>query len=457
MSSREGGEAKQAGGTRVSFSLQGQNNRRALARTKAFQEEEDEQVDESSRDIPLGVKRPKTQRSQEASGPSARPQTRVIPLQSHTDWRQERKARLGIASRHADQLGSLTSMRRSDAHSTDAMPKTSHHQDVHAPDRAFTEPQKQGLQTRETQQPKIPEQAHQEPQHDSTPPASVAGASPNSNPGSPEQVSPENAAVQAILSGHRTQGTHSNTVILQPTDEQMLRNDLDTCPDAPTLDHYQSMPIEEFGAAMLRGMGWKDGSGVGKSRMGPTRAPKVQRRAALLGLGAKERTTPTTQRSMPNSDRKSYTPALCKDSSSGSSKGPEASHRDTRYRPSSQDRSRHESYQGSSRDDSGHDSYQKISRDSSRHGSYRGSSRDDSRRDSYRGSSRDDSRHDSYRGGSRHDSRHGSYQKNSRDETRSSSRYHQDDSYHSSHNSSNYRREGRDDYRSEHSSRSYRR
>ncbi|WFD01081.1 DNA primase large subunit Spp2 [Malassezia yamatoensis] len=408
MSGREGGEAKQAGSTRVSFALQGQHQRRSLARTKAFQEDEEEEFDESSRDIPLGVKRPKTQRSQEESGPSAKPKPRVIPLHSHTDWREERKARLGIASRHADQLGSLTSMRRSDAHSSGDMPKASHHQDVHAPNRAFTEPQQQGLQIRDTQQRDLTNQVHQEPERDSTPPASIAGESPNSNVGSPEQISPENAAVDAILAGHRTQGAHSNTVIVQPTDEQMLHNDLDTCPDAPTLDHYQSMPIEEFGAAMLRGMGWQDGSGVGKSRKGPTRAPEVQRRAALLGLGAKERTTSTTQRSSQKGDRNSYTPALRRDASSGSSKDPGASYRDSR------------------------------------------DSRD-------RWSSRDSSRHDTYRGSSRDYSRNDSYPSHSRDDSRSRSRSHRDDSYRSSHNSSNYRREGRGDSRSDPYSRSYRR
>jgi hypothetical protein len=31
----------------------------------------------------------------------------------------------------------------------------------------------------------------------------------------------------------------------------------------PTLDDYERIPIEQFGLAMLRGMGWKKGEGIG--------------------------------------------------------------------------------------------------------------------------------------------------------------------------------------------------
>lgn len=32
-----------------------------------------------------------------------------------------------------------------------------------------------------------------------------------------------------------------------------------------TLDDYENVPINDFGLAMLRGMGWKDGDGIGKN------------------------------------------------------------------------------------------------------------------------------------------------------------------------------------------------
>jgi hypothetical protein len=37
-------------------------------------------------------------------------------------------------------------------------------------------------------------------------------------------------------------------------------------PWPPLLQAYEAMPIEEFGKAMLRGMGWEDGMGVGRNR-----------------------------------------------------------------------------------------------------------------------------------------------------------------------------------------------
>jgi len=84
---------------------------------------------------------------------------------------------------------------------------------------------------------------------------------------------------------------HSNLVIAM-TEEDALRSDLDHRPDAPDAAAYEAVPVEAFGAAMLRGMGWKEGMGAGRRRNGPQQAPEVQRRAALLGLGAKERPPP---------------------------------------------------------------------------------------------------------------------------------------------------------------------
>ena len=35
-----------------------------------------------------------------------------------------------------------------------------------------------------------------------------------------------------------------------------------------TTEDYDEMPIAEFGKAMLRGMGWKEGTAIGKSNKG---------------------------------------------------------------------------------------------------------------------------------------------------------------------------------------------
>ncbi|KAG9240495.1 putative Pre-mRNA-splicing factor SPP2 [Calycina marina] len=53
-------------------------------------------------------------------------------------------------------------------------------------------------------------------------------------------------------------------------------------PEAATLEEYEKVPVEAFGAALLRGMGWKgDVKSTGKKQ-------EVKRRQNLLGLGAKE-------------------------------------------------------------------------------------------------------------------------------------------------------------------------
>lgn len=74
--------------------------------------------------------------------------------------------------------------------------------------------------------------------------------------------------------------------MIEPISEQEAYNrDLAARPDAPDLDAYSRMPVEEFGAALLRGMGWK---GDPKDTSNEEDIDQVIRRPALLGLGAKE-------------------------------------------------------------------------------------------------------------------------------------------------------------------------
>lgn len=93
----------------------------------------------------------------------------------------------------------------------------------------------------------------------------------------------EKKALDALLTG---KSSDHDLVIPTMTEEEVFRHDLEDAPDAPTLETYQAQPIEGFGAALLRGMGWKDGEGFGKN--GPLPVVKeVKRRPALLGIGAK--------------------------------------------------------------------------------------------------------------------------------------------------------------------------
>ena len=91
-------------------------------------------------------------------------------------------------------------------------------------------------------------------------------------------------ALEALLGAKST----SNAVIPTLTDDETFHRQYDNAPDAPTEADYDAVPIEEFGAAMLRGMGWKDGEGIGRNKgQPPIQERKLERRAELLGVGAK--------------------------------------------------------------------------------------------------------------------------------------------------------------------------
>ncbi|KAF3005707.1 hypothetical protein E8E13_005699 [Curvularia kusanoi] len=98
----------------------------------------------------------------------------------------------------------------------------------------------------------------------------------------------EKQALESLLTG---KSTDTARVVPAITDEEALANDLADAPDAPDVAAYEATPIEGFGLAMLRGMGWKDsdGEGGGRRKNNGGKAPaEVKRRPALLGIGAKE-------------------------------------------------------------------------------------------------------------------------------------------------------------------------
>ncbi|KAI4228310.1 MAG: hypothetical protein L6R36_001740 [Xanthoria steineri] len=71
-------------------------------------------------------------------------------------------------------------------------------------------------------------------------------------------------------------------------DDDRFRSDVSSRPDSASLDDYARVPVEEFGMGMLRGMGWKEGEVVGKRKTQVSKPRVVERRPALLGIGAKE-------------------------------------------------------------------------------------------------------------------------------------------------------------------------
>lgn len=113
-----------------------------------------------------------------------------------------------------------------------------------------------------------------------------------------QEVAPEPTAEASVA--HKTEdeeamdallGRTKKSELLIPaiTEEDVFQNDVTEAPDMATLEDYTRVPVEQFGAAMLRGMGWKDGDGIGLNKGKRQEKSKIpERRPALLGIGAKE-------------------------------------------------------------------------------------------------------------------------------------------------------------------------
>lgn len=89
---------------------------------------------------------------------------------------------------------------------------------------------------------------------------------------------------------------HTNgTVHVEETEMSSFRADVASRPDSASVTDYDAVPVEEFGAALLRGMGWKEGERVGKGNYGDAtsnqaalKAHAPERRPGYLGIGAKD-------------------------------------------------------------------------------------------------------------------------------------------------------------------------
>lgn len=45
-----------------------------------------------------------------------------------------------------------------------------------------------------------------------------------------------------------------------------FRDDIENRPEETTMEEYDKIPVDEFGAALLRGLGWSEGEGIGRNR-----------------------------------------------------------------------------------------------------------------------------------------------------------------------------------------------
>jgi len=86
-----------------------------------------------------------------------------------------------------------------------------------------------------------------------------------------------------------------DTTLDNITDEELrFRADVANRPNEASLEGYDSVPVDQFGAAMLRGMGWAEGApiGVGKNAKVVPVIEFVSRPGYRTGLGATPLATP---------------------------------------------------------------------------------------------------------------------------------------------------------------------
>ncbi|KAI5459917.1 DExH-box splicing factor binding site-domain-containing protein [Mariannaea sp. PMI_226] len=115
-----------------------------------------------------------------------------------------------------------------------------------------------------------------EDQEEETKPLDDAPPTESSNQNQTPQRTADDEAIDALL-GKNIEPEK----VIHPTETDAFKRDVQQAGEVSTLEDYESMPVEEFGAALLRGMGW-DGKPRG------AKVKEVKRRPNRLGLGAKE-------------------------------------------------------------------------------------------------------------------------------------------------------------------------
>ena len=97
-------------------------------------------------------------------------------------------------------------------------------------------------------------------------------------------------AILAGVNGTTHDGPGIDVIPMSVSEADAYKQDVEELPNPATLDDYERVPVSQFGAALLRGMGWKEGTAAtrqpGKGLVEPY-LPAA--RPALLGIGAKEK------------------------------------------------------------------------------------------------------------------------------------------------------------------------
>jgi hypothetical protein len=117
--------------------------------------------------------------------------------------------------------------------------------------------------------------------------------------------------------------TDGSSVRCAPTEDDAFKQDIDELPGEVTLQDYERMPVSQFGAALLRGMGWKPGEPASRNKNRGIVEPWLPpSRPALLGIGAKEREVfddGSRGKRTPSRPERKYVPLVRKESDRSSS------------------------------------------------------------------------------------------------------------------------------------------
>ena len=112
-----------------------------------------------------------------------------------------------------------------------------------------------------------------------------------------EELTEDQQAIRAILAAAKNpnQSDEPQIDVIPVSEEDALRQDLSELHESATLEDYDRVPVSQFGAALLRGMGWTEGTAASRKK-GADGKPKglvepwlPQARPALLGIGAKKK------------------------------------------------------------------------------------------------------------------------------------------------------------------------
>ncbi|KAI8976591.1 DExH-box splicing factor binding site-domain-containing protein [Trametes punicea] len=152
-------------------------------------------------------------------------------------------------------------------------------------------PQAAGLQVKK--RPKV-EESEDVSMHEAD--ASAAGESVNQEAVKTEEETEDQKALRAILASAASggdggiDGPQIDIIPAPPVSEDdAYKQDVAELPEPASLEDYERVPVSQFGAALLRGMGWKEGTAASKKGKGLVEPWLPQARPALLGIGAKEK------------------------------------------------------------------------------------------------------------------------------------------------------------------------